>query len=150
MTDKEIIIDGVDVSGCNELWLNSENNYNSKCIRFKDVYSKCSCCKDNPNCEYKQLQRKTAECEELISKTDFYLQKIETLEDKCEELKERLERIEEDLKHDCVDCMNIRSNKYYEALNDIEELISGNYEKLDPLAKQQILNTISKAKEGNE
>ena len=38
----------------------------------------------------KSLQAKTRECDELISGKDFYLQKIETLEDKCEELKKEI------------------------------------------------------------
>jgi hypothetical protein len=63
-------------------------------------------------------------------------------------LKEKIKRVEDDLKYTCVDCMNVRSNKYYEALNDIEKLISCKYETLDPLAKQQIQNIISKAKDG--
>lgn len=51
MTDKEIIINGVDVSGC----------------QFRDTpyFSPCGGCKNDDNCYYKQLQRKTKECEEL-------------------------------------------------------------------------------------
>ena len=41
----------------------------------------------------KSLQAKTRECDELISGKDFYLLKIETLEDKCEELKEENEEL---------------------------------------------------------
>ena len=53
MTDKEqIIIDGVDVSGCS--YYNPLGNYN--CGGTK----KCS---QWSNCYYKQLARKTAECE---------------------------------------------------------------------------------------
>lgn len=43
------------------------------------------------SCIIESLQAKTKECEELISGKDFYLQKIETLENKCEELKAQLE-----------------------------------------------------------
>ena len=54
MTDKEIIIDDVDVSGC--------KHYDP------EQYFKCniSCChcEENPNCYYKQLKRKEQECEE--------------------------------------------------------------------------------------
>lgn len=56
MTDKEIIIDGVNVVEC----------------RFRCYIDRCmahSCttkpCKENKNCYYKQLQRKEQECEEL-------------------------------------------------------------------------------------
>lgn len=68
MTDKEIIIDGVDVSQC--------------VYRMKDEYNTCCCtstkenegeeritayygCKYNHNCHYKQLKRKEQECEKL-------------------------------------------------------------------------------------
>lgn len=57
-------------------------------------------CKLNPNCYYKQLKAK---------------------EQECEELKERLVRTEEDLKYQCVDCMNVKSDRYRKALEEIEE-----------------------------
>lgn len=58
MTDKqEVIIDGVDVSGCEKYPLS--NKWHGSIIFCKGG------CKAYPNCEYKQLQRKTAECEEL-------------------------------------------------------------------------------------
>jgi hypothetical protein len=57
MTDKQIIIDGVDVTGC------------EYCSRYADttIYH-CDWigeCKEHPNCYYKQLKRKEQECEEL-------------------------------------------------------------------------------------
>ena len=65
MADK-VIIDGIDVSDC--MWY----------IRAEGCYVKdyCSCycefdiCKEKTDCYYKQLQRKTAECEELKNKLD--------------------------------------------------------------------------------
>ena len=51
MTDKQIIIDGVDVSGCE--WYSST------------YFKPCGGCKNTPNCYYKQLARKEQECEEL-------------------------------------------------------------------------------------
>ena len=96
MIDKQIIIDGVDVSKC-------------ECFKDGMCYAECDLegytdweCKDAElsNCYFKQLARKTQECEEL---------------------KERLERIEEDLKYQCVDCMNIKSDRYRKTLNEIEK-----------------------------
>lgn len=61
MTDKQIIIDGVDVSGC------IYYQYNM-CTATKDNYGDCSFyCKDYEmkDCYYKQLKRKEQECEEL-------------------------------------------------------------------------------------
>lgn len=60
MTDKkEIIIDGVDVSGC-VLFENADNEMGC-------ALTCCGGCKGK-DCDYKQLQRKTAECEELNTK----------------------------------------------------------------------------------
>ena len=89
MRDKQIMINSVDVSGCKF---------------FNDITESYYCfgipCKDRPNCDFKQLARKTQECEEL---------------------KERLVRTEEDLKYQCVDCMNVKSDRYREALEEIEK-----------------------------
>ena len=43
------------------------------------------------SCIIESLQAKTKECAALISEKDFHLQKIETLEDKCEKLKSQIE-----------------------------------------------------------
>ena len=94
MTDKEqIIIDGVDVSGCGHL-------------EDKEACGSMDCqsieCEKNQDCYYKQLARK---------------------EQECEELKERLVRTEEDLKYQCVDCMNVKSDRYRKALEEIKEIL---------------------------
>ena len=97
MTDKEQIIckykfqdkekfDGKPYCTCfNELCKNLSFVCDQNCIIYED---------------YKQLVRKTQECEEL---------------------KERLERTEEDLKYQCVDCMNVKSDRYCKALEEIEK-----------------------------
>lgn len=59
MTDKEqIIIDGVDVSGCEYACNSAFGKNGCKHPMMKNIY-----CSKNPNCYFKQLQRKTAECE---------------------------------------------------------------------------------------
>lgn len=40
--------------------------------------------------------------------------------------------------------------KYEQALDEIEDIVFGDYEIIDPLGKQQILNIINKAKDGND
>ena len=60
MTDKQIMINGVDVSGCKEyIWALSHvcNLVNGRTDKFE--------CNYYPNCYFKQLARKTQECEEL-------------------------------------------------------------------------------------
>ena len=67
----------------------------------------------------------------------------------CEELKERLVRTEEDLKYQCVDCMNCQSDRYRKALDEIEKrccaVLNGN-ERI--LYAYQIRDIINKAKDG--
>lgn len=55
MTDKQIIIDEVDVSGCKHF-------HYDECLNLEETVSAC---KYNPNCLFKQLARKTQECEKL-------------------------------------------------------------------------------------
>lgn len=66
MTDKEIIIDGVDVSGCEYRdWRNFCCCDNSKENEGEERITGKGGCRYNPNCYYKQLKRKEQECEEL-------------------------------------------------------------------------------------
>lgn len=58
MTDKQIIIDGVDVSGCGHYW-------NGTCHAYTDSTGKFLLCVNSPHCYYKQFKRKEQECEEL-------------------------------------------------------------------------------------
>ena len=58
MSNKQIIIDGVDVSGCG--WYNP--NIKMDCL-LQPLQN--DACKNNPNCHYKQLALKEQECEEL-------------------------------------------------------------------------------------
>lgn len=61
MTDKPIIIDGVDVTKCR---FYKAGICNLSYAFVEEGYN-CIICEDCPNCYYKQLHRKTAECEEL-------------------------------------------------------------------------------------
>ena len=137
MADKEqIIIDGVDVSGCIDF------NKRDKVSCYHLLYDKC---KEAPNCYFKQLARKTQEYEQIKEKYEALklenqegYEIVAELKHECEELKRKVE-----LMMDCPDC---KVDEYKKALDEIEELVSGKYEVLDPLAKQQIQAIISKAK----
>lgn len=59
MTDKEIIIDGVDVSKC--------SNYDHD--SYFECKDGCCHCDEIPNCYFKQLKHKEQECEELHNRT---------------------------------------------------------------------------------
>lgn len=112
MTDKQIMIDGVDVSKCRYFLKDTEGqDYNTdefvkgcceakgSCIGYE--FAGYGLCRGDKDCYFKQLARKTQECEEL---------------------KERLERTEEDLKYQCVDCMNVKSGRYRKAIDEIERV----------------------------
>ncbi len=80
MTDKQIMIDGVDVSGCE--WLN--HNQLCECaIKPADDFH----CHARPNCHYKQIQRLDEECKTLASQLSFVCKQKECLEQECERLK---------------------------------------------------------------
>lgn len=64
MTDKQIIIDGVDVNKCS--YFNSTDEH--YCEECSSEFG-CAVCDDRPNCYFKQLKRKEQECEELHSRT---------------------------------------------------------------------------------
>lgn len=58
MSKEQIIIDGVDVSGCENLM--------QGIVPFGCMEDRKTCsCMNNPNCLYKQLKRKEQDCEEL-------------------------------------------------------------------------------------
>ena len=88
MTDKEIIIDSVDVSECEFLWKERLprkvcNNGNLDCD-----------CNSNPNCHYKQLKRKEQECEEINLKNERLVAEKYTMNEEILKLKQALDEIE--------------------------------------------------------
>ena len=105
MTNKEqIIIDGVDVSKCEFLIKNEYENL-CRCIKsnlFGGIEfvknAEKGHCQDNPNCYFKQLVRKTQECEEILKSwsahlelwKDDLLKENERLKQECEELEKNL------------------------------------------------------------
>ena len=76
MTDKQIIIDDIDVSRCQK---QGETIVGITCgngerIRLaNEIITKHKLCKDNHNCVYKQLKRKEQECEELKEIIDDFI-----------------------------------------------------------------------------
>ena len=67
MTDKQIIIDGVDISKCkhyDEVFNYCDQSYLGEGGLLKNTKNpkRCEC---SPNCYYKQLKRKGQECEKL-------------------------------------------------------------------------------------
>ena len=109
MTDKQIRVDGVDVSGCD--FLAKEDDYCSYSGEYRAYKGQCGCsdeemCKDHPNCFYKKalkkLQRKEQELQEAIDTSIREFNRAEELktllkrkEQECEKLKQTLAEIKE-------------------------------------------------------
>lgn len=80
MTDKQIIIDGVDVSECKHFKIGTcLADYLLTDMNFSEA--KCELCK---NCYYKQLKRKEQEYEELKEDEKSLLNVIDNLQKKQE------------------------------------------------------------------
>ena len=132
--DKQIMIDGVNVAGC---------------VRLQDDEISCDLggeCKGWRNCYFKQLARKAQECEELQEQNQKLQMQL------CNECGERDDynipcKMIRDLDYGLQ--KEIEENaRYRKALEEIEGIVFGDYEIIDPLGKQQILNIINKAKDG--
>ena len=101
MTDKQIIIDGVDVSGCHNrtFYKNDEGDVQCKCYRFEDADSDTllfGICKQHPHCYYKQLKAKEQECERLRGDLYFTNEQLKDFKshydkaiEECENLREK-------------------------------------------------------------
>lgn len=108
MTDKEqIMIDGVDVSGCKYLG----NGRICNAEREEDGYTDWACCNPELNdCYFKQLARKTQECEELKEKLRIKDNENSNLNKKYRQeqnekrcYRKALEEIEEIVNEPCTD-----------------------------------------------
>ena len=91
MTDKEIIIDGVDVSKC-------IHYKNKSCIAdycLTDMPFDEAKCKLNPNCYFKQLKRKEQECEEINLRNERLVVEKYTMNEEILKLKQALDEIKE-------------------------------------------------------
>lgn len=108
MPDKEIIIDGVDVGGCEHI--NTCDN-KIKCVILQD-----DVCETNPycegyNCYFKQLKRKEQECKELNSDNRYFVNKIISLELLTDKYEQALDEIERFCKDVCDSCKKFTPNR---------------------------------------
>ena len=151
MTDKEIIIDGIDVSRC--------SNYDHGSYFECNV---CCChCDEVPNCYYKQLKRKEQECKELetmVAEAEEAPICFHCSEEPCiRQERDKYKKLSVVFK----DVNKQLGYKYIilkQALDEIEELAKhNNFLVRDPFCgtgyrdlSGQILNTINKAKKENK
>lgn len=108
MTDKQIIIDGVDVNGC-EFYIGSKN-LEFNCKQTPQSYF----CKNQSNCYYKQLQREkqnSQEARDTSIKEFNRAEELKTLlqrkEQECEKLKAVLKAI---ANRPCLNINNCNGN----------------------------------------
>ena len=118
MDKEQIMIDGVDVSGCEGIDLSLHPLAKCKFLKFKTSDGGIAgiWCFDHTKCNFKQLARKTQECERLKDKlavTQF------NLEQKCKVLKDV--GVVQD-KNGGYQVMGIA--RYRKALEKIEEVIN--------------------------
>ena len=118
MTDKEIIIDGVDVSEC-------EFYFDEKCrcmdaFIMQDFHS-CPQCNSNPNCHYKQLKCKEQECEKL------YIQ-LKADEEYHKEEENTLRKIIKNKEERNIELYK-ENNKLKQTLTEIKEIAKIEYPK---------------------
>ena len=102
MTDKKIIINGVDVVGCKYF-----NRFRSICHN-KNL---CCDCEKNQDCYFKQLKRKEQECEELKNEYWKLEQGNDFLAEKNSRLKGCLAEIKEIAEPFCNACQEFEPEK---------------------------------------
>lgn len=153
MTDKQIIIDGIEIYKCRNA-KRSIFGIDVECQLGGD-------CSQRPDCDYKQLKRKEQECEELKIEVEkwesaFTLdtkmldnadcrkneleQQIDQLKAENDELKEQLERADEDIKAKCTRCA--MTNQLDEQLDQLKAEVKSKTEYIQE--QRDIINQYSK------
>ena len=109
MTDKQIIIDGVDVSKCGHYHYGKceidYDEWNNEIIRYNE-------CQNNPNCYFKQLKRKEQECEELKEDIERWKSNFNGKVSAIEELLQQLDQFK---------VKNIKNSKTLTEIKEIAE-----------------------------
>ena len=95
MTKETIIINNIDVAGCHAL-CSGNTCFLSQHYSFTEPKYK-SWCKDNPNCHYKQLQRKISECAKLEKDVEEWHIKYAGCDTANSSIQELNKQLEEDL-----------------------------------------------------
>ena len=141
--NKEIIIDGTDVSGC-EFFDECEIKLDwSDCLAHCSPYPEGVCyedCSEHPNCYYKQLERLKEHHHKTECEASENLKKLVKLEQECEELKKANDEKNEFLnKLGCpttaaakrkVNCLEQQLKETYEGLLSIQYKLADNNKQL--------------------
>ena len=128
MTDKQIIIDGVDESGCPHLiedyqWWNvagrEEHDRNICALSFDEYidFEEDDFCKQNPNCYYKQLKRAEKTMQEIWDRFGKTSDELLRKEQEIDQLKAENKHLNDLLNQALKDYEKVR-----ETLTDIKEI----------------------------
>ena len=122
MTDKQIIIDGCDVSGCENYGETMAKTHN--CTLYDEYLRPCK----GTDCYYKQLKRKEQECEELKEQLTILNGEDVVVEITVKQFEEykKLKAENEELKKNYFTVIQQR-NKTEQALTEIKEIIQSDY-----------------------
>ena len=139
MTDKQIIIDGVDVSGCEHLYKEidclAHIDFSECCEGYNPSYGYCP----NTDCYYKQLKRKE---EELQAQRNFTTQEQRKIY--CVAYDKTCETGNECKQKKCVFKDRL---KYKQALDEIEKYLDIQQKYFDGEDYHNLLDIINKVKE---
>ena len=111
MTENKTIIDGIDVNKCSHLELDCNEFY---C----DVYGRNVYCNSNPNCYFKQLARKTQECE---NNKIIYQNELDILNQECSSLLHQLQKALDELSYKTQE-YDILSSRHSELVSESNQL----------------------------
>lgn len=161
MTNKEqIMIDGCNVGGCKYLNTFSDcDGYHYYCDLADDI--KNEYCEHYRDCYFKQLARKTQECEELKRKLSnqeqLYQNEIEIYNESCLQLRQEnddlyLERLALNTANSGINSLleikEQENDRYRKALDEIENFMNYEFSGQNEWVKTRILDIINKAKDG--
>lgn len=166
MTDKQIIIDGVDVSGCSYHY-----KHTRVCLVKMDAAGRYYNCANCPDCDFKklsqQLKTKEQECERWKSNFNGKVSAIEELLKQLDQLKGENEELKKTIMYKCPQCgeeylspigasLYEENEKLKQTLTEIKEiaenaycLTNGTNKDMANFAKQ-ILQKISECEVKNE
>ncbi len=128
MENKQVIIDGCDVSGCERHCSDNYNNPNMCYSDMTETYSNCN--PKETQCNFyitsieKQLKRLEAQCEGMfVTHTDLEM-KYKAKEQECEELKQRLQQ-----------CWKVEYS-FVEQLDKLEEQLKAKEQECEKLKEE--------------
>lgn len=121
--NKPIMIDGIDVSGC--IFYGETMHPTKNCTMDSEYLHSCNGCK----CYFKQLTRKTQECEELKNEIEACYNQVEDFDiiatsksNKLKQAEQKLKRIREicNYAYDEVDKENDACFHILQIINEVE------------------------------